>query len=160
MAHITMFTMSRLSDYGTVLLITMAADPAVLYSAAQLAFKTKLPYPTVSKLLKLLLDSSLVSSTRGVKGGYQIRHLADQIRLSDIVAAIDGPLEMALCGQGATGCVRDDQCLLKHNWQILYKFWISQLGKIRLSDLSRPLTNQFLLEKVLEQPLVMQGSME
>ena len=48
-----MLRMSRLTDYGTVILACMAGDPNALYSASDVATRVSLSPPTVSKILKL-----------------------------------------------------------------------------------------------------------
>ena len=65
-----MLRISKLTDYATVILARLAAEPERRFTAAQLAAETRLALPTVSKLLKQLHRSGLVQSTRGLHGGY------------------------------------------------------------------------------------------
>jgi Rrf2 family protein len=63
---------SKLTDYGTVLLGHLATNQATVCSAAEVAEATGIATPTVSKLLKSLARAELVTSTRGTNGGYRL----------------------------------------------------------------------------------------
>ena len=67
-----MLRISRLTDYATVLLGRPRRGAARLQTATALAEQTHIAAPTVSKLLKQLQRSGLVTSTRGLHGGYQL----------------------------------------------------------------------------------------
>ena len=67
-----MLRISKLTDYGTVILACLASQPDRLWTAAEVAERTHVGLPTVSKLLKKLQRSGLVISTRGSHGGYQL----------------------------------------------------------------------------------------
>ena len=47
-----MLRISKLTDYGTVVLACLAASPAQRLTATEVAERTRLGLPTVSKLLK------------------------------------------------------------------------------------------------------------
>ncbi len=65
-----MLRISRLTDYATVILASLAGG--ALASAADIAERTHIGLPTVSKLLKELQHAGLVRSVRGAHGGYQL----------------------------------------------------------------------------------------
>jgi DNA-binding IclR family transcriptional regulator len=67
-----MLRISKLTDYGTVILACLASQADRLWTAAEVAERTRVGLPTVSKLLKKLQRSGLVISTRGSHGGYQL----------------------------------------------------------------------------------------
>ena len=72
-----MFRMTKLTDYGIVLLTQFAAhDDRVAHTARELALETRLPLPTVGKLLKQLSHGGLLASQRGTKGGYVLAQAA------------------------------------------------------------------------------------
>ncbi|MBV8973495.1 MAG: Rrf2 family transcriptional regulator, partial [Sinobacteraceae bacterium] len=83
-----MLRISRLTDYATVLLATLASEPQRVQTAASLAEQTRIAAPTVSKLLKQLHRAGLVSSTRGLHGGYQLARPAAQISAAAILDAL------------------------------------------------------------------------
>jgi DNA-binding IscR family transcriptional regulator len=68
-----MIRLGKLTDYGLVLMSQIARRPLIdLHTARGLAVECRLPLPTVSKLLKRLLQSGLLASHRGIKGGYSL----------------------------------------------------------------------------------------
>ena len=68
-----MIRISKMTDYATVILAAMAREPAgSLLSTAELAARTHIAAPTVSKALKSLHRAGLVRSTRGLRGGYAL----------------------------------------------------------------------------------------
>ena len=67
-----MLRVTKLTDYATVLLNVLADDPDGVCSAAELAERSRLEPPTVSKVLKPLAHAGLVESFRGSAGGYRL----------------------------------------------------------------------------------------
>ena len=65
-----MLRMSKLADYGTVIMTAMARDPDAVHSASSIAAVTGVAMPTVSKVLKVLTRGGVVESLRGTNGGY------------------------------------------------------------------------------------------
>mgnify|MGYP001309589937 CR=1 FL=1 len=65
-----MLRVSKLTDYATEVMAVLAAAPARVHNAQELAERARLEAPTVSKLLKQLAQAGLVESFRGVNGGY------------------------------------------------------------------------------------------
>src|SRR3546814_17505309 len=64
---------------------------------------TALPAPTVSKILKMLAKGGLVESRRGVNGGYVLTRRPEDISAAEIIAALDGPVALTACVDGAVG---------------------------------------------------------
>ena len=62
-----------------------------------------LPLSTVSKLLKELLQSGLLISHRGIKGGYMLAREPREISVIEIIAAIEGPMALTECSTDVTG---------------------------------------------------------
>jgi DNA-binding IclR family transcriptional regulator len=64
--------MGKLTDYATVVLASLAQEPGRHRAAAELAERTRLSRPTVSKVLKGLQRAGMVISSRGAQGGYRL----------------------------------------------------------------------------------------
>src|SRR3954469_24612812 len=99
-----MLRMSKLTDYGTMVLAQLAASDTGWTTAGQVAGATHLGQPTVSKLLKSLVHSGLVVSTRGVLGGYALARTADAISAAEIIDALEGPVAITECSSVDGGC--------------------------------------------------------
>src|SRR5450759_59497 len=114
-----MFRMTKLTDYGIVLLTHFAAhDDQVAHTARELALETRLPLPTVGKLLKQLSRGGLLASQRGTKGGYILARPPREITVSAIIATLEGPVAITECN-GMTRCEHESFCSTRPNWQII-----------------------------------------
>jgi FeS assembly SUF system regulator len=114
-----MLRISRLTDYATVLLATLAGDPQRVQTAASLAEQTRIAAPTVSKLLKQLQRAGLVTSTRGLRGGYQLARPAAHISAAAILDALEGPVALTDCSAGHGQCEIEETCRVARVWQRL-----------------------------------------
>jgi FeS assembly SUF system regulator len=133
-----MLRISRLTDYATVLLATLAGEPGRVRTATALADETHIAAPTVSKLLKQLQRAGLVTSTRGLHGGYQLSRPPAQISAATILDALEGPVALTDCAAGHGNCDIEDSCRVSRVWQrlnlairrALYDVTLAQLAGI------------------------------
>jgi FeS assembly SUF system regulator len=131
-----MLRISKLTDYATVLLATLAAEPGRVQTAAALAERTRIAAPTVSKLLKLLQRAHLVASTRGLRGGYQLSRPAAEISAAAILDALEGPLALTDCSAGHGQCGIEENCRVARSWQRLNLAIRRSLQEVTLAQLA------------------------
>jgi FeS assembly SUF system regulator len=131
-----MLRIRRLTDYATVLLATLASEPQRVQTAASLAEQTHIAAPTVSKLLKQLHRAGLVSSTRGLHGGYQLARPAAQISAAAILDALEGPLALTDCSAGHGQCEIEETCRVGRVWQRLNLAIRRALYEVSLAQLA------------------------
>lgn len=131
-----MLRISRLTDYATVILATLAGDPARVQTAAALSEQTHIAAPTVSKLLKQLQRAGLVSSTRGLRGGYQLARPASEISAAAILDALEGPLALTDCSAGHGQCEIEQTCRVGRVWQRLNLVIRRSLYEVTLAQLA------------------------
>ncbi|MFO7304895.1 MAG: SUF system Fe-S cluster assembly regulator [Gammaproteobacteria bacterium] len=131
-----MLRLSKLTDYGTVILACLAAQPDRLWTAAEVAERTRVAQPTVSKLLKMLQRSGLVSSTRGSHGGYQLARPAEQITAAEILEALEGPFAITECSSERGACGLESSCQVGHAWQRVNAAIYRALNDTSLAELS------------------------
>ena len=112
-----MLRISKLTDYGTVLLANLAANRDTVCSAADVANATGIAVPTVSKLLKSLGRSGLVTSTRGANGGYELARDPRDISAADIIDALEGPVSITECSAIDSQCEHEGVCSVGGAWQ-------------------------------------------
>jgi len=132
-----MLRISKLTDYGTVILAHLAANRSGLSSAAEVAAETGLGLATVSKLLKNLGKSGLVSSTRGAQGGYRLSRDAAEISAADVIDALEGPVSITECSAHDSHCGLESTCNVGNAWQRINVAIRRALTEITLSDLLR-----------------------
>ncbi len=111
-----------------------------LRTARDLAAETKLPVSTVSKLLKHLLQSGLLTSHRGTKGGYLLARNPHEISVLEVIAAVEGPMALTECSTDVSGlCQIEPCCPIKTNQRIINQALRGVLEKVMLSDLANPM---------------------
>ena len=132
-----MLRISRLTDYGTVVLAHLARDDTDLVSAAEVAIATGIALPTVSKLLKALAKAEIVSSTRGSHGGYQLARDAQEISATDVIDALEGPVSITECSASDSNCDFEASCNVGGAWQRINLAIRRTLDEISLADLLR-----------------------
>jgi FeS assembly SUF system regulator len=128
---------SKLTDYGTVLLAHLAANREDVCSAADVAAATGIALPTVSKLLKSLAKSGLVTSTRGANGGYELARSPAEISAADVIDALEGPVSITECSSIDSLCEHEGVCSVGGAWQRINVAIRRALDDITLSDLLR-----------------------
>ncbi len=112
-----MLRMGKLTDYATVVLASLAQDPASHRAAAELAESTRLSRPTVSKVLKGLQRAGLVISSRGAQGGYRLARRPENITAAQILDVFEGPIAITECSGVASRCGIERQCRVGSGWQ-------------------------------------------
>ena len=112
-----MLRISKLTDYGTVILASLALEPGRLWTASEVSERTRIGLPTVSKLLKKLQRANLVVSTRGSHGGYQLARPASEITAAHILDALEGQFAITECSGQHSTCGLESNCQVGHAWQ-------------------------------------------
>ncbi len=132
-----MLRISKLTDYGTLVLAHLATDPAAVCSAADVSAATGIATPTVSKLLKSLGRAGLVTSTRGVHGGYKLAHPPSDISAANVIDALEGPVSITECSASDSHCDYESVCSVGNSWQRINVAIRAALDEVSLLDLMR-----------------------
>ncbi len=131
-----MIKLSKLTDYAVVILAAMAGQEGGLASASSLSAATSLPEPTVSKTLKLLVRGGVITSTRGVNGGYALHCAPDKILVSTIITAMEGPISLTSCVEGSDdSCAMEGTCQLHGRWDVVNMAIKTALDNVTLADM-------------------------
>ena len=131
-----MLRISKLTDYGTLILACLAGQPERVWTASEVADCIKVGLPTVSKLLKKLQRGGLVSSTRGSHGGYQLSRPAAGITAAHILDALEGPFAITECSGQHSACGYQSNCRVGHVWQRVNAAIYRALSDVSLAELS------------------------
>lgn len=130
-----MLRVSKLADYGSVILAYMACRPDEIMSAASLARGVYLPLSTVRKLLKILTKNGLLCSSLGKHGGYQLARPAAQISLAEIIGAIEGAIALTECNVRPGLCQTEAHCEIRQNWQGVNRIIYQSLAQVSLQQM-------------------------
>ena len=110
---------STRGDYACRALLSLAMhDDGSPTSVRDIAERTGLPQPYLEQILLALKGAGIVTSKRGVGGGYVLARSPEEITLAQIVSAVDGPIVVGDFGEphqnGA--CDHEGQCVLLAVW--------------------------------------------
>ena len=137
-----MFRLSKLTDYGIVLLAHLAreadAATATPHNARELAEQTHFPAPAVSKVLKALAREGVLESHRGTKGGFTLARRPEDISVADMIYALEGPVAMTQCAVGLHLCAHEGSCAVRDPWQVINSVVVDSLSQITLAHLVDP----------------------
>lgn len=144
-----MISITKHSDYAIVMLAYLAKNPNVLMSAKELSEGSKLPYPTVSKLLKLLVKSGTLMSIQGSQGGYRLKKNPTDISVASVIEAIEGPISMTECATGDHGkCKTQDTCSMQPHWMTINGVIKKSLESLAISSLNQVTPERRILQQL------------
>ena len=133
-----MLRVTKLTDYATLVLATLAEAPGRVHSAAELAERARLELPTVSKVLKPLAHAGLVTGYRGASGGYKLARAAESIPLIEIVEAIEGKLGLTECSGEHSNCEYEPHCGTRGHWHKVNEVIAGALRGVTLAQMLSP----------------------
>lgn len=114
---------SKKCEYGLQAILYLAAkNKESLCSAEEISSKLNIPKEFTSKILQDLVEKGIIISRKGRVGGFKLAKDAVQIKLIDIVEAIDGLDIFKNCVMGFQNCNNQKKCPV-------HKEWMEVIGK-------------------------------
>ena len=132
--------LSTKGRYAMVALSDIALqDSERLVTLGEIAERQDISVPYLEQLFMKLRRSGLVTSVRGPGGGYKRARPATEIRVSEILAAVDETVDALHKGAGASGGASGSraQSLTNRLWEGLSAHVYVFLHQTRLSDVVR-----------------------
>jgi len=134
-----MLRLNRMTDYAIVVLGALAHRHGQTVASAQLADLTAIAQPTVAKVAKALLAGGLLETQRGIHGGYRLARSPADISLVDIVEAMEGPIAVNDCVDGAQDpCAVSHCCFMSSSWNRVNLAIRAALDDVSLESLTDP----------------------
>ncbi|MDE0928111.1 MAG: Rrf2 family transcriptional regulator [Acidimicrobiales bacterium] len=131
---------STRGDYASraLLSLALAQESDLPRSVREIADQTDLPQPYLEQILLALKGAGLVRSKRGVGGGYLLARAPEEILLSQIVSAVDGPIVAGDFNEPHTegACDHEGQCVLLSIWADVGTHMRSYLDSFTLHDIA------------------------
>lgn len=127
--------LSTRGKYGLYAMYYLASHKDEGPQSLQNIASTGVPKQYLEQLLGNLRRAGLVSSVRGVQGGYQIAREPGQISILNVIDAMEGPLELSECMTDEGHCDRSCQCPVRRVWQKLTDSINRELAGITLGDM-------------------------
>lgn len=129
--------LSTKGRYATVALADLAMQPPDrLVTLGEISARQSISLPYLEQLFVKLRRAELVASVRGPGGGYRLARPATEIRVSEIMEAVDETVDALKKGAGASGGASGSkaQSLTNRLWQSLSAHVYVFLHQTRLSD--------------------------
>ncbi len=102
---------------------------------AEIAGRQEISQAYLEQLFAALRRHGVVASVRGPGGGYRLGRPAEQIRVVDVVRAVDEPLAATRCEGAQTGCLGGgEQCATHDLWEALGDHISDFLATVSLED--------------------------
>ena len=131
--------LSTKGRYGMVALVDLALQPAdTLTSLADIAERQDVSLPYLEQLFVRLRRAGLVESARGPGGGYKLSRPATEIRVSEVLSAVDETVSAMHLGAGVSGGVSGSraQTLSNRLWESLSAHVYVFLHNATLADVA------------------------
>jgi FeS assembly SUF system regulator len=140
-----MLRITKLTDYAIIVLSHLAGQSSGPCTSRGVAVATRLPQPSVSKILKSLARAGVVRSERGAQGGYRLAREPGTVCVADIIDAVEGPISLTECStEHPDGCEYSGACALQSTWARINRAVRRALADISLADLAVPAAPQLV----------------
>lgn len=129
--------LTRAADYAVRMMIQLATlPPGTRTNRAELAVACEIPEPFVGKILQSLARAGLISSHRGVNGGFALAKAPGDVSILNVVEAVEGPTMLNICIKPGGGCVRQSWCPAHPVWVEAQQAMTEVLGRASLASLT------------------------
>ena len=108
-------------------------------SLTEISIRQNISLAYLEQIFIKLKDNKLVKSSRGAKGGYVLEKPASEIKLSNIIFAVDEEVKTLNCKKNSKrGCNNKSTKCITHNlWDELDQHINGFFEKVKLQDLTR-----------------------
>lgn len=128
---------STKGDYGVRALIELAhhygEGPT---QSSEIAARQQIPEPYLDQLLTSLRRAGFIRSIRGPQGGHQLAREPGMIRLSDVIAALEGSIAPIACLEGDASCPKTNGCTQREVWEEVQKATLAILDATSIGSLA------------------------
>ena len=125
--------LSKRSDYGMRILYELAVKPKDYHSARKLADRHRVPEAFLRKILQDLRRAGIVEAQKGRTGGYRLALAPEEITVSRVLSALEGPMPKLACIVGED-CEIDAGCPTAPLWRYLERRIQEELSQLTLAD--------------------------
>lgn len=131
---------STRGEYGVRFMVALARmDHGEPVSLTDIADEEDLPRAYLEQIVGSLRDAGIVDSQRGAHGGYRLARPANEVRMGDVLRALEGPIvPMACLAEDGSACNRTGSCTVVHLWSRVRDSVSQALDSFTLADLAQP----------------------
>jgi len=141
--------LTKRGDYGVLAVYHIAQwSQGTFISIDEIAAKSHIPRPYLSKILQDLCRSGILKSRRGYGGGFMLALAPQTITLRDILQSVEGKHTLVNCSENPVLCQRSSYCLAAPFWNEVQNFLDELIASITIADLVEPKKRHALLEQL------------
>jgi len=139
--------LTRAADYGVRVMVALAgSEVGSRVSLPELTRSTGAPESFLSKVLQSLAHAGLISSRRGLGGGFEISQQGREASIRAVVEAVDGAIALNVCLADGKACRRSAWCPAHPVWARAQQAMLEVLEGARMSELAdQGAANEFVL---------------
>lgn len=126
---------NRNVDYAARALIYMARANKPTVSVTRMQAEVDVARPFLRKILQKLHKAGILQAVKGKGGGFALARTPENIRLSDLVAALQGPLKLNDCVFSKKICRSHAACILRHKIEAIETRMLAEIEEITVKDL-------------------------
>jgi Rrf2 family protein len=131
---------SRSAEYAIRAFVHLAQVPEGKFAMVKnIAEQEEIPAHFLAKILQQLARKGLLRSSKGPTGGFALRVPPSDVRLLDIVEALDGLTAYQQCASGLAECSDEMPCSMHDSWMSLRSRIMDYLGRNTIADLAKAL---------------------
>jgi Rrf2 family transcriptional regulator, iron-sulfur cluster assembly transcription factor len=131
---------SRSAEYAIRAFVHLAQVPEGKFAMVKnIAEQEEIPAHFLAKILQQLARKGLLRSSKGPTGGFALRVPASEVKLLDIVDALDGLTAYQQCASGLAECSDEMPCSMHDSWMTLRSRIMDYLGRNSIADLAKAL---------------------
>ncbi len=128
---------SKACELGLQAVLFLSTKEKRIFNALEVSQELKVPKEFVSKVMQTLTSSGIVGSKKGKNGGFYLAKEPRDIKLIDIVQAIDGLELFNSCVLGFPGCSSEAPCPVHDKWGVLRNEAFKMLSEETLEHLKK-----------------------
>ena len=112
---------TRETDYAIRCVLYLARGKGKVIMIDEISRNMAIPKSFLAKILQKLTKGNIVTSFRGVRGGFQFNRRPEEVSLLDIIEIIEGPVAMNACALEEKFCSFSSTCTVHPVWTELRK---------------------------------------
>jgi Rrf2 family protein len=128
---------STKGDYGVRALVELAhrygQGPV---QSAEIAARQEVPEPYLDQLLSTLRRAGFIRSVRGPQGGHALIRRPQEVKLSEVVMALEGSLAPTACVDDPDACTKSGGCVQREVWEQVRDATLDILERTTIADLA------------------------
>lgn len=129
--------MTKASDYALVLLARLEQSPKEEWiSVREMAEDLGIPGSFLSNIVHQLVQSGILLSHRGVKGGIKLAKTSSEITVGSVLEAMHDPMGLVDCMEQPGQCALESHCDVQKFWSVSHSLILAALKHITLKEIT------------------------